>query len=347
MIDDLEDKKESRKRRKQAQKQDRSKYKKSVRQKHAEKILEEGKQRIENEKLSRGRVISIFSEQILVYSHGKNFTCTLRGVLKKEQLEAKNLVVVGDFVLFAKKDVDEGSIWQVEKRKSLLAKASKHKQKEQLIAANLDQVIITLAAQEPPFDLAYLDRVIIATLRGKMKALIVINKVDLGMTPLVEESIKIYKSLKIPLIETSCKKNIGIDALKKKMKNKASVFVGLSGAGKSSLINSIVEITLPTQAVSEKSKQGRHTTTRSSLIRLKFGGFCIDTPGIQDFGLDKVTKEELDDYFFDIAAASKGCKFLNCSHSHEPSCAVKEKCEKGNFSILRLSSYLSLLQGVK
>jgi ribosome biogenesis GTPase len=347
MNDILDDKKEHRKRRKEAKRQDRSKYKKSVREKHGQRLLEESNQRIENEILQRGRVVSIFSEQMLVFSNATYFTCTLRGVLKKEQLEAKNLVIVGDYVLFATTGANEGVIWQVEKRKSILAKQSKKGNREQLIAANLDQVLITLAAKEPPFDIAYLDRALIATLRGKMKPLIVINKIDLGLTPEVEECIKIYTTLGIPIIQTSHKTGEGIETLKKKMKNKASVFVGLSGAGKSSLINSIVETSLPTQTVSEKSKQGRHTTTRSSLLHLKFGGFCIDTPGIQDFGVSKLTKQELDDFFSEIAQMGSLCKFFNCTHSHEPQCAVKKACEQGSLSSLRLSSYLSLLQSIR
>jgi len=347
MIDLIEDKKEHRKRRKEAKRKDRSKYKKSVRKKHGQRLLEESKQRVENEILRRGRVVSIFSEQILIYSYGKNFTCTLRGVLKKEQLEARNLVVVGDFVHFARSDASEGAIWQIEQRKSVLTKMSKKGQKEQLIAANLDQVIITVATKEPPFDLAYLDRVLIATKRGRMKPLVIINKADLGFTKEIEEWVSLYQSLNIPIIQTSCKTGEGIEALKKKMRRKASVFVGLSGAGKSSLINTIMETTLPTQTVSEKSKQGRHTTTRSSLLRLKFGGFCIDTPGIQEFGLGKITKQELDMFFSEIAQRGRKCKFLNCTHSHEPHCAVKEACNDGRLSTLRLTSYFSLLQLVE
>lgn len=347
MLEECEDKKENRKRRKQAQQKDRSKYKKSVRKKHEKKLIEETHQRLEAKELRRGRIISIFSEQLLVFSYKKIFTCTLRGVLKKEQLEAKNIAVVGDLVLFSRNNETEGVIEKIEPRKSILAKASKHKQREQLIAANLDQVIITVAARDPSFDLAYIHRAIIAALQGKMKPLIVINKIDLGLPPIVEEFIAAYASHSIPIIKTSYKTGEGIDILKEKMKNKTSVFAGLSGAGKSSLINTILNIELPTQEISERNKQGRHTTTRSSLIHLESGGFCIDTPGIQDFGAWKLTKQDLDYYFSDIAEISKNCKFFNCTHSHEPHCAVKESCEQGNLPKLRLLSYLFLLQSVQ
>ena len=341
-----EDKRENRKERKFAKKQDRSKFKKSVLKKHEAKRTEERDERVMNKKLFRGRVTTIFSNYLSVYSSGKVFTCTLRGVLKKEYMHTKNVVIVGDRVLFEKSSSTEGAICKIEERTTLLARVDKRTAGKQLIAANIDQIFITTSVKEPAFDIPYIDKAVIAALKGNMKPIIVINKIDLPLSPLVEEFIKAYKKMKFPLLMTSTKTGEGIEELKKKMKNKASVFAGLSGVGKSSLINALLHLDLPTGEISQKGQRGRHTTTTSSLIKLESGGFCIDTPGIQDFGIGELTKEELDWFFSDIAQIGAGCKFFNCSHSHEPGCVVKEACEKGKLSKLRLTSYVSLLKEI-
>lgn len=335
--------------RKAASSRDRSKYKKTDLEKMQKSKLTEHLSKLSKKDLLSGRVLAIAPEGILVDAPEGQFLCTLRGLLKKEKNKAKNLITVGDFVLFEKATDDTGSIAHVEERRSILSRQDHLlRRKQQLIAANIDQVLITVTVANPPLKPFLVDRYIIATLKGNMQPIIVVNKIDL-LQPQTEENelfnefIRIYESLNIPVIATSVVNNIGIDQLKEQMKDKASVFSGQSGVGKSSLINIITGLQLRIGDMVEKTHKGSHTTTTTHLIPLSFGGFCIDTPGIRSFGLWDLKKEDLQHYFSEIAAASSHCKYPNCTHSHEPDCAVKQAAEEGAISFLRLESYQKLL----
>jgi len=155
-----------------------------------------------------------------------------------------------------------------------------------------------------------------------------------------------YEALEIPVIALSAETGEGMKKLKEQMKDKASVFSGQSGVGKSSLINTMTGLELPVGEVVKKTRKGVHTTSTTNLIPLSFGGWCIDTPGIRSFGIWDLKKEDLEDYFPEISEKSHGCKFPNCTHSHEPGCALEEALEKGEISPLRFDSYLKLLQEI-
>jgi len=340
------DSKKYRKERKLLSKRDRSKFKKTD--------LEKKKKNVPIGKhLRRGRVLSIMADGILVDADDELFTCTLRGTLKKEKARIKNLIAVGDFVLFEPYEGETGSIAHIEERRSILSRAEQiHRRKEQLIAVNIDQVLITTSCVLPPLKPTLIDRYIIATLKGNMDPVIVINKIDLlkdhpKEKALFDEIVKIYRDLEIPVIPLSAQTGEGIETLKEQMKGKSSVFSGQSGTGKTSLINQITGSNMLTGKVIEKTRKGAHTTTTTQLLPIEEEGFCVDTPGIKSFGMWDLEKEEVQKYFFEIDNIAADCKYPNCSHTHEPGCAVQRALEKGKISRLRFDSYCALIASLK
>lgn len=350
------DRKASRKARKLALSKDRSKFKKTD-QDQLKKQAE-----LENfEHLKKGRVLSIQPEGIVVSSENRQILCHLKGALKKEKDKIKNLIAVGDFVRFEEKHA-RGSIVKIEKRHSILSRADNlSRSKEQLIAVNIDQVLITTSVVLPPLKPFLVDRYIIAAQKGNIDPIIVINKIDLLQTPLQDESenfflkgeqklyhefLNIYRSLGFTVLPVSCKTQEGIEELKKVMCGKTSVFSGQSGVGKSSLINLITGSKLAVGPIVSRTRKGTHTTTSTHLILLEGGGFCIDTPGIKSFGLWDLHVDEIVSYFPEIFSVSKECKFHNCIHLNEPDCAVKEAVEEGKIPSLRFDSYCALMSSL-
>lgn len=350
-----EERKSGKMERKRATAKDRSKYKKTDRQKQQSK---ETKPLPEN--LSRGRVLSITPQGIVVEHEGRTITCALRGALKKEKNQLKNLVTVGDWVLFEHAADNEGYIAHVEPRSSILSRADNLSQrKEQLIAANIDQVLITLSVVSPPLKPFLADRYIIAAQKGGMTPIIIINKIDLlndteqsqelrdKEALLLSEFLKAYEAAEIKVIAVSAESGEGLDQLREIMQNKASVFSGQSGVGKSSLINYITDFDLPIGPIVEKTQKGTHTTTTANLLPLSFGGWCIDTPGIKSFGVWDLKADDIQPHFAEIHAHGKQCKYQNCTHTHEQDCAVMLAVEEGKISSLRYQSYLFLIESVK
>lgn len=348
----LETKKERKLARKLASRRDRSKYKKTNAKKREERLSQESQKRLSKKELLHGRVLAISPEGISVEHEQDIYLCVLKGALKQEMTHAKNLITVGDWVLFEKVKKLEGSIAHVQERYSVLSRQEHLRRRQmQLIAANIDQVLITVSVVKPPLKPSLVDRYIIATYKGNMEPVIVVNKIDLlqkhsDEQKLFEQFIAIYRELNIPVIAISAHTKEGLEELKKQMQGKASVFSGQSGVGKSSLINAMTGSSLAVKGIVEKTQKGSHTTTSAHLIPLEFGGWCIDTPGIRSFGVWDLKKQDLKDYFPEIYAISHLCKYPNCTHSHEPGCALEEAVEKGKVSELRVDSYLKLLEEI-
>lgn len=349
------DRKVSRKERKIAVEKDRSKYKKSdVDQR---KKIEASKTE-DFSHLSRGRILAINPEGMSVNSEGVMWLCQLKGSLKQEKNKLKNLVAVGDFVLFEKKDNNTGSVCHVEERHSILSRADNLlRRKEQLIAVNIDQVIITCSVVFPAIKPPLVDRYIIAAQKGNMTPIIVINKIDLlredspNVDPITRDVeteiytlfVKDYSALGIPVVSVSTHTGEGIDQLKQLMHGKTSVFSGQSGVGKSSLINAVTGSDLKTGLVIGKTNKGSHTTSSTHLVPIEGDGFCIDTPGIKSFGVWDLDEKELQNYYPDFFPYAERCKFPNCNHKNEPDCAVMAAVEAGEISELRFASYCALM----
>ncbi|MCB1111218.1 MAG: ribosome small subunit-dependent GTPase A [Chlamydiales bacterium] len=348
-----DDKKISKEDRKRLQAKDRSKYKKSDIDKYEQQLNVELANKADTENLLTGRVLSISGLGIAIEEQdGHLLYCTLRGVLKKERTHMKNLVTVGDFVLYEKISDDEGVIGFIKPRKSVLSRADNlSRKKEQLIAANIDQVLITVSVVNPPLKPFLVDRYVIAARKGGMLPVIVVNKVDLlsdheEERALYDAFITAYSQAGLTLISVSAETGEGMDELRHQMKGKASVFSGQSGVGKSSLINEITGLDLKVGETVQKTRKGSHTTTAAELVPLDFGGWCIDTPGIKSFGVWDLDVAEAQEYFPDIMRFSEACKFPDCSHFHEGQCGVKAAVEAGNLHPLRYDSYQFLIDSI-
>lgn len=349
-----DDRKTSRKEKKIASEKDRSKYKKTDADKR---VRAEAAKHHDHSDLMSGQVLAINPEGIFVFCEETLWTCQLKGSLKKEKNKAKNLVAVGDIVLFEKKDNMTGSIAHIQPRSSILSRADNlSRKKEQLIAVNVDLVIITCSVVSPAVKPSLIDRYIIAARKGNMTPIIAVNKIDLlgdvsFSSDVVRETEQIifdemkeaYQAIGVPVVGLSTKTQEGIDELKSLMKGKTSVFSGQSGVGKSSLINAVTGSDLRTGDIVSKTCKGSHTTTSTHLIPIEGGGFCIDTPGIKSFGVWDLDEDELWHYYEELIPFAKGCKFPDCKHKNEPGCAVMEAVERGEISALRFASYSALM----
>lgn len=213
--------------------------------------------------------------------------------------------------------------------------------KQQVIAANIDILVIVAAAASPPFRPGLVDRFLIAAQQGGVTPVLCLNKIDL-----VEEEppeMALYRDLDIEICITSCKTGKGLESLRKCLSGKMSVLAGHSGVGKSSLLNALdPNLRVLTREVSEATNRGRHATTASVLYELKDDIQIIDTPGIRTLGLWNVSPEEVGFYFPEIARQSQNCKFRNCTHIHETACMVKEAVESGDIALQRYESYKRL-----
>jgi ribosome biogenesis GTPase len=330
------DRKQFRKERRHAQETDRSKFKKTDVKKELPSF---------DSTLPRGRVVAISGEGAMVEnSEGCRCLCSLKGLLKKEKMQAKNLIAVGDFVRF-----QDAAISHVEERTSYLSRQDITGRKEQLIAVNIDQVLITTSVINPPLKPSLIDRYIIAAGKGKMHPVLLINKMDLLAEAsdedleLFQEFLSAYEPLGLPILSISTTTGLGVEALRSLMKDKSSVFSGQSGVGKSSLINAAFGLSLKTGDLAIKTAKGSHTTSTAELLSLPGGGYCIDTPGIRGFGIWGLDKEDIAGHFTDIQQYSPDCKFPDCTHRQEPRCAVQAALEEGKISPLRYESYCSLL----
>lgn len=336
-----QDKKQSRKERRLAQKTDRSKFKKS----DQEALVVPPS----NTSLPLGRVLSITGEGSLVEHSGSCFLCSLKGALKKEKTLSKNLLAVGDWVRFSPLPNQEGAIASVEPRKSSLSRTDITGKKEQLIATNIDQAIITVSIQDPPLKPALIDRYLIAAKKGNLHPVLVINKLDLlercseGERELYEMFLSAYEPLGYPVLSVSTWSGVGVEALRALLSHKTSVFSGQSGVGKSSLLNACFGLTLKTGDLAVKTQKGSHTTTTAELLPLPGGGYCVDTPGIRSFGIWNLKKEEVLAHFEDLLGRDS-CRFPDCMHREEPGCAVLHRLEEGAVSPLRYASYRTLIE---
>ncbi|MDF2550409.1 MAG: rsgA [Chlamydiales bacterium] len=344
--------KEERSEKKRITSKDRSKYKKTDQDK-----LEKAPLGKTPEHYLRGLVISINSKGVIVelMDRSRIYACSLRGSLKKEKTLNKNLVIVGDYVLFEPLG-EEGVIFHIEERKSRLCRADNlSRKKQQLIAANIDLLVITASIVSPPLKPSLIDRYVIAAMRGNLTPLIVINKIDYLQSSdpaiekekaLLEECLSIYRNLNIEILLLSVTTGEGMAELKEALKGKTAVFSGQSGVGKTSLMNLLTGMNLATKPTVQHTGKGAHTTTNASLIHLEGGGWCVDTPGIKSFGIWDLNREEVEAYFDDIFEEGRNCKYPSCSHIDEKGCQVIAAVEEGRLSPLRLLSYYTLLENV-
>jgi len=287
-------------------------------------------------------VIAAGGLQARVLMDGKEFNCTVRGILTEIETGFINPVAVGDHVMVTEDGANGLVIEEVLPRQMILARPDPFlAPKQQVIAANVDLLLIVSAWWNPTIWLELIDRYLVVAQRTGIEPLICINKVDL-MTEDddYEATVQPYYDLGKRVLRTSATKGVGVEELREALRDRTTAVVGMSGTGKSSLLSAVQpELKLRTKEVSEVNGQGQHTTTQSTLLQLDFGGYVADTPGIKEFGLGGLTRIELQDYFPDILAFAPGCRFSNCSHITEPDCAVQAAEEAGLIPESRAHSY--------
>jgi ribosome biogenesis GTPase len=256
-----------------------------------------------------------------------------------------DIVAVGDWVKISTLPDGSGVIEEVEPRQRLLSRIAPTPRGDyqQIIIANPDQAVFIFACAKPEPRTGMLDRFLVVAEKQRIPVLIVANKVDLLGLPGAKAMFSHYKDIGYSLIYSSAKSGVGIPELGDKLKGKISVFAGPSGVGKSSLLNAIQPgLGLAVRAVSDLTEKGRHTTVVRQLFPLSEGGYVADTPGLKAMALWDIHAEELDGYFPELRKLVDKCQFSDCTHTHEPGCAVLAALEKGAIHSERYASYLRM-----
>lgn len=280
---------------------------------------------------------------------GELISCNIRGKLRIQGIKSTNPVAVGDHVEYKIFDNTEtGIIKTVLTRKNYIIRKSTNLSKQtHIIAANVDQAILMVTTAYPVTYPIFIDRFLVSAEAYRIPAKLIFNKTDLyneKETEYLNYLTEIYQKAGYECFAISVKNNTNIDKIESLLKNKISVISGISGVGKSSLINFIdPDLNLKVTEISDYHKSGKHTTTFAEMFELSVGGYIIDTPGIRGFGLHNIDDEELFHFFPEIFRVSQNCKYHNCTHVHEPGCEVKSAVKTGEVSQLRYENYLKIL----
>jgi ribosome biogenesis GTPase / thiamine phosphate phosphatase len=292
----------------------------------------------------RGRVIRVHGLQSVVDAEdGKTYRCAVRRLLKSMMTDERNVITCGDRVWF-RPSGDEGMIEKVDNRKGVLTRASRRR--EHVLVSNVDQLIIVISLVQPDLKPHLIDRYLASAEQGGLKPILVLNKADLVEPARLQSLLGAYAQLGIPAFLTSVRTGVGIDQLRMHLSDRASVFSGQSGVGKSSLLNAIQpDLALRVRTVSEVNQKGRHTTTTAELIKLETGGWVVDTPGVRQLQLWNIIPEEVEGFFPEFRPYVALCGFPDCTHQHEHNCAVQQAVRRRHISPRRFHSYLGMYNG--
>ena len=297
----------------------------------ADKAASKAESELDDEKEYQGRVITRYGQRQLVEDeNGRVFQSVSRQNI--------GFSVAGDKVLFQKTKHNDAIVTAIYPRDNEL------KRQDKLIAANIDQLWLVVAI-EPHYEFELIDRYLIMAENSNLPIGIIVNKIELSTTKSkTENDFLNYQSLGYDVHFLSVKKQINLDFFKEQLVNKSHIFLGQSGVGKSSLINSLIpDLQLRVNEISSKSKLGKHTTTNTTIYHIPSGGDLIDSPGVREFQLDSLTELEIKSGFKEFRALSDACRFRDCRHINEPNCAVKESLDQGKINPNRYQSYLNIL----
>ena len=285
---------------------------------------------------------------------GRFWNARMKGVFKIDEITSTNPVSVGDKVEIEKENETEYTalITKIYDRINYINRQSpRAKYQQHIIAANIDLSLLLATLKEPRTSQGFIDRFLVASEMYHVPSIIVFNKADLHKRKEDEKFQQLkamYEQIGYKVFLISVNSNMGIDELKKEIKNKITLISGHSGVGKSSFLNLIFpELKLKTQDVSGWSGKGLHTTTFAEMFDLPFGGSIVDTPGMREFGLIDVTKQELSHYFPEMRDRLVNCQFNNCLHINEPGCAIKEAVADGEINEDRYVSYVNILDSIQ
>lgn len=278
---------------------------------------------------------------VLVEESGSMIRCRLRGSLRLAGSRSTNPVVVGDRVVVEYTSEDDAAIVEILPRRNyIIRRASNLSKESHVLAANIDMVYVVITAAHPHTSPEFIDRVLVTAEAYQIPATLIINKIDIDAGAQFRE---IYEQAGYPVLGISATEGVGIEELKIQMSGRTSLLTGNSGVGKSTLINAIdPTIKARVGEISDYHHKGMHTTTFSEIFPLHSGGYIIDTPGIKGFGLVDLDKSELCRYFPDLMHFAPECGYYNCTHTHEPRCAVMAAYEQGLVSQSRYESYLRM-----
>ena len=297
----------------------------------ADKAASKAESELDDEKEYQGRVITRYGQRQLVEDkNGRVFQSVSRQNI--------GFSVAGDKVLFQKTKNNDAIVTAIYPRDNEL------KRQDKLIAANIDQLWLVVAIV-PHYEFELIDRYLIMAENSNLPIGIIVNKIELSTNKSkTENDFLNYQSLGYDVHFLSVKKQINLDFFKEQLINKSHIFLGQSGVGKSSLINSLIpDLQLRVNEISSKSKLGKHTTTNTTIYHIPSGGDLIDSPGVREFQLDSLTELEIKSGFKEFRALSDACRFRDCRHINEPNCAVIESLNQGKINPDRYQSYLNIL----
>ena len=274
---------------------------------------------------------------------GPTVDCKIKGNFRLRGIRSTNPVAVGDRV-----EIKDGFITEIEDRRNYIIRKSINLSKQShIIAANVDQALLVVTVNYPQTSTTFIDRFLASAEAYRIPVILVFNKTDLLDADEVryqQMMASLYETVGYQCLQISAETGEGIDLLKQLLPDKITLLSGNSGVGKSTLINRLVPgVNLRTSEISDAHNTGLHTTTFSEMIHLEGGGWLIDTPGIKGFGTFDMEPEELTSYFKEIFRFSQDCRFSNCTHTHEPGCAVLQALEDHFIAPSRYQSYLSML----
>ena len=284
---------------------------------------------------------------------GKVWNARMKGVFKLDDITSTNPIAVGDVVDFEEENKNENTatITKIHDRKNHINRQSPRiKSQQHIVAANIDQSLLIATLKEPRTSQGFIDRFLVACEMYHVPAVILFNKVDLYKEKDFEklEHLKnVYEKIGYTVAGISLTQNQNIDAIKNLLKNKTTLISGHSGVGKSTFINAILpNVQIKTQDVSGWSGKGQHTTTFAEMYDVPFGGKIIDTPGMKEFGLVDIERQELSGYFPEMRKRLNDCQFNNCLHINEPGCAIKQAVIDGQIDEDRYVSYYNILESL-
>ena len=285
---------------------------------------------------------------------GQWHNARMKGIFKIDAITSTNPVAVGDQVEIEVEDKAENTamITEIHSRKNYINRQSpRAKHQHHIVASNLDQSVLVATLKEPRTSQGFIDRFLVASEMFHVTAIIVFNKADLFKKKELEkfaEMKEMYEKAGYKVFLTSTTENTGIEEVQHELKDKTSLISGHSGVGKSSLLNVIFpDMNLKTQGISGWSGKGQHTTTFAEMFDLPFGGKIIDTPGMREFGLVDISKQEISHYFPEMRTRLNDCQFNNCLHVNEPGCAIKKAVINGEISEDRYVSYVNIMESIE
>ena len=280
---------------------------------------------------------------------GQLFDCKVKGNFRLKGIRSTNPVAVGDRVTIVTNQENTAFITDIEDRRNYIIRKSINLSKQShIIAANVDQALLVVTVNYPQTSTTFIDRFLASAEAYRIPVILVFNKTDLLDADEVryqQMMASLYETVGYRCLQISAETGEGIDLLKQLLPDKITLLSGNSGVGKSTLINRLVPgVNLRTSEISDAHNTGLHTTTFSEMIHLEGGGWLIDTPGIKGFGTFDMEPKELTSYFKEIFRFSQDCRFSNCTHTHEPGCAVLQALEDHFIASSRYQSYLSMLE---